>query len=410
MSKYLNIKFAPDAAAGASAASAAGQSTTAAVSAMGNPLGGNANAGISRFDSMTNQSAPQTLNPNEELSDETFDEGTVAPEHIAADDRPDFATDVRDLVGKRNDKPATTKPAAKPADEVEQDLGGELQPVTPAARDYTQFTAEDAAILKRMPNHVFDAVKGRFAAIKQVETEKTELANRIKQLESGALPDSYLQHPNAYQLQPEYHSAVTLVNEADAEINAYNNAVIAIEQGRPYQKPIGWKDGELQFETVEPPTDAQGNPLQDVQAKHALIRMMHRVEVQRDRAYTTAQGMRQQHAQKHASMVGEFKAAQAQMFPVYEKPEFAQHIKQAVSQLPSYLKADANVAGFVARGFLLVNALQQEVTRLKAAQQTATTLAADRRAAGPSAATLSSAQGGVRVDKSKMLDMADFED
>ena len=403
--RYFNIRLAPD--SGAAAASAAGQSTTAAVSALGNPLSSSANAGLARFDRMETGNAG---NSGGELGMEDFGETpeNIAPEHVANDDRPEFATDVRELLSKHH-KPTAEK-KTEPSQDPEQDLGGELQPATPATRDYSQFTAEDVAILKRMPNHVFDAVKGRFAAIKQVEAEKTELANRVKQLESGALPDSYLQHPNAYQLLPQYNEASTLISEADAEINAYNNAVIAIEQGRPYHKPVGWKDGELQFELVEPPTDAQGNPLQDVQAKHNFMRMMHRVEVQRDAASRNLQALRQQHAQNHSRMIGEFKANQAQLFPVFEKPEYAEQIKQVTQNLPSYLRADSNVAGFVARGFMLVNALQAEVAKLRAAQQTATTLAADRRAAGPSAATLSSAQGGAKIDKSKMLDMADFGD
>lgn len=407
------LLFAPDAAAGAAAASLAGQSTTAAITATGAPMGGPASAGIARFDAMTTQSAAPVSNPNEMLVDD-MDDSVVAPEHVVSDndDRPEFAIDL-----KERNKPAKVETpkneAQKPAEkDPEQDLDGEVAPVQPATRDYSQFTAEDAAILKRMPNHVFDAVKGRFAQIKQLDTERTELANRIKQLESGAIPDSYHQHPAAYQLTPEFSQNAAIIRQADFEAAACETAITAIEQGLPYNRLIGYNQetGEPIYKAVEPPTDAQGNPVQDIRTKNELIRLLQRTEIKRNQAAQTVENIKANHQQRHSQMVGEFKAAQSQLFPVYEKPEFQQQIKQVTANLPTYLKSDANVAGFVARGFMLVNTLQAELAKFRNAAKTSATLAADRKAAGPSAATLSSAQGGSRPDTSKTLSMEEWND
>jgi len=405
MSKYGHIRLAPDI-GGVGAAGAAGQSTTAAVSASG--LSASPRANMSG-ESFGQSGSGSTLGGDTELS---MDDDGYAAEHTRAeealgDSRPELGVDVKAQHEKA--QPKVEKVVAETTKEDENTA--DVTPPQPAGRDYSVFEPQDVELMKKLPNHLFNAMKERYTQVKEIATQNAKLNERIKQIESGALPESYVQHPQAYTLSPEYTQAAQLHNQAQFEVGIVEKAINAIEMGLPYQVLTGYdaQDNPV-FRTVQPKLDKDGNALLDIAAKNSYMRVLQQIDRKREGAEQQMHSVKAQFAAKRGSQLTEFQQMQAQTFPVFEKPEYKQQIDATVAQLPAYLRHDPAVAQFCARGSMLISALHAKIKELQGAQATANTIAADRRAAGPSPAMLASAGGGVREDNTNTLSMADWND
>lgn len=97
------------------------------------------------------------------------------------------------------------------------------------ARDYTGFTPEEQAILKQMSNPAF-----QYAA-KNAREYKALVAQK-------GTPDTYLQHPEAYSITPEYREASQKVHFATAEQNHWREQLIAIRNGKDWYGLQGYDD------------------------------------------------------------------------------------------------------------------------------------------------------------------------
>lgn len=408
MSKYIRLLFAPDAiGATVGAAGAAGQSTTAAVSASGlsaSPRAGMSTAGFGESGSGSTLGGDTELN----MDDDGYAAEHNRAEEAAGDDRMELGVNVK----AQHEK---TIPQAKVEKQVtETPVEGEDTAPTapqPAGRDYSQFEPQDVELFKKLPNHLFNAMKDRYAQVKEIATQNAKLTERIKQIESGALPDSYVQHPQAFTLSPEYTQAAQLHNQAQFEVGIVEKAINAIEMGLPYQVLTGYdaQDNPV-FRTVQPKLDKDGNALLDIAAKNSYMRVLQQIDRKREGAEQQMQSVKAQFGAMRGAQLNEFKQMQAQTFPVFEKPEYKQQIDATVAQLPAYLRHDPAVAQFCARGSMLINALHAKVKELQGAQAVSKTISADRRAAGPSPSVLASAGGGVREDSTNTLSMSDWSD
>lgn len=400
---------------GAAAAVSAGKSGTAVVSASGQPTSNFAKSRIAAFDRLSNNDGGDDNTSHEgELSVDDIDNDAPTateidlPESRNVDNRRDVSLDVEEqYAAQQRREAAKQKKLATTASPITTP-----QPVVEPARDYSAFLPEDAEIMKKMPNHIYDAFKERAIAAKQLNEEHNALKAEVDRMRSGALPESYYQHPHAISLMPEYRAAQETIEQADFEAGVYENAIAAIDSGVPYKIVTGYDNasGQPIYRTIQPPVDAEGNPMIDNVTKAKITRALQATLTARQSALGNANALQQNFQQRHQQMVQQFAQAQAQTFPVYERLEFKPQIAAAVQQLPAYLRTDPNIAGFAARGLMLVRALQQKVNELTAESQRNATMLSDRTAAGPAAALLAAANGGVAPDPRSVLNMGDFED
>lgn len=130
-------------------------------------------------------------------------------------------------------------PAQKPEAKVEPPAPTGVKPIMPpsaekktAQRDYTGFSNEEQAILKQMSNDAFDYTS-------RVLKEKKEL-EKLK----GA---TFLQHPSAYTLDPQYQELQTEAHFVNKEFQYWQSQLEKITNGEEWQPILKW--------------DAQGNPV-----------------------------------------------------------------------------------------------------------------------------------------------------
>lgn len=86
-------------------------------------------------------------------------------------------------------------------------------------------------------------------ALKQMSNPALELTTKaLKELKDlrGKKPESYLQHPNAYILQPEFEQTAIKAQRIEAESLHWKQQLLAIRAGKPWQTIKGYtKDGEM---------------------------------------------------------------------------------------------------------------------------------------------------------------------
>lgn len=110
-------------------------------------------------------------------------------------------------------------------------------------RDYTGFSAEEVTHLKAMSNEAF-------AYTSKLIKDNKELAK----LKDG----SFLQHPDAYILTPDYQNTIQEIQRAEVESKAWRDALVLCEEGKAFKTPIGFnkQTGQLVFsEEMQPTAD-----------------------------------------------------------------------------------------------------------------------------------------------------------
>lgn len=119
------------------------------------------------------------------------------------------------------------QPPITPQSQNQPQLGEQVKPF--GGRDYTGFTEEEQRHLKAMSNEAFN-----FTAKLRKELEKLKNS-------------TYLQHSEAYLLDPQYKKATEDIQYLSAEAQLWKNELVNIKTGKEWRELKGW--------------DKQGNPV-----------------------------------------------------------------------------------------------------------------------------------------------------
>ena len=87
-------------------------------------------------------------------------------------------------------------------------------------RDYSGFTNEEIKLLKRLDNSRFQTISTNWKALKSAANKSVELAKELvsaKQLlKDSGIPETWHEHPEAYQLSTQYNNIATQYAQQDA--------------------------------------------------------------------------------------------------------------------------------------------------------------------------------------------------
>ncbi len=124
------------------------------------------------------------------------------------------------------------------------------QPEKAGARNYADYPEELHPILKSLNN-------ANFAAKAPVLKQMYQDAQRAKQLESELAeakkgPQFFYEHPEGYQLDPQYRETQHQLSLCDFETEHWRNQLMAIKNGQPWTHITGYKQ------------DAQGRPIEPI--------------------------------------------------------------------------------------------------------------------------------------------------
>lgn len=148
-------------------------------------------------------------------------------EHEKAKDLP--STDVKEGLSKVSEKSSTISPITPPIKEKDE-------------FDYTGYAPQEVVNLKNMSRQSREWVAGLVKDKKQLEPLKDS---------------TYLQHEEAYKLNPEYNEIQTSVQRAQIEGNFWREQLLNIKAGKPFRDLQGFKpDGTPVLSEEKQPTDA----------------------------------------------------------------------------------------------------------------------------------------------------------
>lgn len=189
--------------------------------------------------------------------------------------------------------PAPAPDAAKKSDDSVPESSPFEQPATQVAqpsvakRDYSQLPPEIAAIAKKLPNAVYEhLIKTHKQFEDDIAAERARIVDLTKERDAASVKATF-DHPEAFQIDPEYRTVVLNYGHVETELNHYTDQLAAIEAGEAWTIITGY-DAAGQPQYREVPASPDGRV--DYKAKARLAAAMNELTGQR-------QVLRQQAAQ-----------------------------------------------------------------------------------------------------------------
>ncbi len=192
-------------------------------------MSGGDNSTIKTDEGVTLKETPAEIKTEPKVEDKlVVEETTTAPE-------PKVQDKTQPKVEDRKPVTTDTKPVKKQFTPVKD------KTEVPDQFDYTKFAPHEVEAMKNMSR------SARAAHVKLIEENK----------QLASLKDaSYLQHDKGYTLSPEYSELVAQDRNARLEGQAWENAMISIMAGKPYQQPVGFdENGRIVLSPEQNPTD-----------------------------------------------------------------------------------------------------------------------------------------------------------
>ena len=233
--------------------------------------------------------------------------------------------DVKKEFGKKEE---TVEPPAaeKPATPVEE-------PVGTAARDYSAFDPEVAAIGKHLRNKQFQELLPQIQAWKKAADEVKTLREQPRE------PQFAYENPNAYLMDPKFQETSRLSNLAQFEVEHLTRQVELIESGDDWYELTGYdQQGQPQYIKHDARTDGKIDNAAKARVMSVLTQTQNATQIAQQRL----QGIQQQYRQNATQATQELRAVEAKLMPnvVPEKftPEEREWFEFAGTQSPTRFK------------------------------------------------------------------------
>jgi len=308
--------------------------------------------------------------PVEHAKQSTKEPSTLAP---ANDTKKDGKVNVHDLIFK---KPSpTSEPTATKTN-------------LPITRNYDGLPAEDVEAFKNMSKEAYARLRPIYDEHKAIKTELETLKKNppANTTNKSSLPDSYLQHEEAYVLLPEYKQNIQEAERYDWEVSYWQKQLAQIEAGENWQ-PLGGFDEKSQKYSPGKTYKADGA------AKAHVLAAMQRSINQREVADNNVNQIATLHQQVHSQSLQQLRDLEDKAFPFYREANnpHKEVISQMYERMPSIMRSSP-FASFIAKGTAFVRALEDKIQELATENATlrASTQKQEVAKAGPTVTTSAS--------------------
>ena len=173
------------------------------------------------------------------------------------------------------------------------------------ARDYSIFdsTPELKTVVEKyrnkVPNEVFDTLVKVAKDATTAKTQYKELETKYTEASKGIvkLPDSYIEHPAAWQFNPEVKQLRSNITLAEAQVQHYLTQKDRIEAGEDWEDLEGVnEDGTFKTSLVEAKNTTSAH-------KHAIDKIIRENENSASQFSAKLNGLRSSHVQAHKQLV-----------------------------------------------------------------------------------------------------------
>lgn len=117
--------------------------------------------------------------------------------------------------------------------------------------------AEEISDYAKMSNTAFERVKKTLAKQREVEKRASELELELKKPRTGELPANYYEHPEGYQLHPDYTKTVDNYQRASQETRHWEQQYARIRKAENWQDLEVDEKGNLKLVEREPTAEGE---------------------------------------------------------------------------------------------------------------------------------------------------------
>jgi hypothetical protein len=266
-----------------------------------------------------------------------------------------------------------------------------------AARDYSAFDPDDVEILKKAPNHVFEALKARLPKLYEEKNKKKELEARLQQLEQNAVPQQWYEHPSAFVLHPKYNEISTKLSRAEFEARHYNEQAAAVENGADKFSIVEGYDPK----TGEPILKEQTiDPKNQTKIKNVLLGTAMQLTGMQQKLREEVDGFATSFKNNYERLVQDMRKHEDVHFPFFaETPEkpLSPEIKQAMQAVEQLMPPEMGnnpLRSYVIKSGALNILLVNKIKQLEAQLNGKAEAAKETKLAGPSASEMAGSPTG----------------
>lgn len=262
-------------------------------------------------------------------------------------------------------KPTEQVEPSNPTDQQQQQVNPTDQP---PQRDYTQFDDEGKKVLKRAPNAVFAYTEKLNKSLKEIQEKFTQKEQELNKVKEGRIPDSYLDHPEAYTLTPEFRTAAQNHQLDQFEEQHWASQLERIHQGAGWKNLEGYdQQGNPVYKDIPPLKDADGDVIINNKAIVHATQMLQAATQMRHTSATQLQQLVGSYRQLQQQVTSKYTEFEHQSFPGLKelKPELKNDLDRVVKSYPPEIQRNP-LAQYIAKGTLLVGAFQQRIKALEA--------------------------------------------
>lgn len=254
--------------------------------------------------------------------------------------------------------------------------------------DYTGHSPEEVTILKNMSN--------------QSREHVSKLMKQAKQLENEIKSASFLQHPEAYQLDPAYKSLQEdrYFNSIEAEY--WKNQLNQIKAGENWRPVIKWnKDGTPVLGDERPPTSEHEEMVRQAMnecyqlAQSSAGKMQEYAQAQKQRFIGDLQAINAEQQRRFEWVADPSKLEHKIEIPNLGTKTIGEIRNDFIGMFPSYHRNTAGV-DVAANLFVAVQILSQRLRAAEGEKQVAQTRAEEVRRAEPTSTVRPASQKEVR--------------
>lgn len=326
---------------------------------------------------------PVSSKPQEKVEDKGNKPSTIKPEDVTFEDK----VEKEEEVEVEDDK--LREELSKDADNKREFPNDK--------RDYSQFDPDDVPALRRLPNRIFARLSQSLLEKKQLKESVDKVTKDYEQVKSGKLPDSWAEHPHAYQLTDQYRALTQELELDNFEIQHYTNQLRQVKAGQDWYLIEGYdKQGQPQFRKIEASKD--GSP--DVNAEVNISQELNRIGQLKVVRQQHIGQLQNNHLLGHQRSVAQVKEAENKFFPSYVDPskiptEVKQSIDLCYKAIPPQFQ-NHPLAGIVTKAYAYIYEGHKKIQELNKKIAMLEGKGEDRRKAGPSPRELSTTAGGGR--------------
>jgi hypothetical protein len=284
-------------------------------------------------------------------------------------------------------------------------------------RDYSKFKPEHAAYLKNLPNHLFKKASEEFLNTYKIELENKELKEKLQKQSSGQLPDSYYEHPQAFELTRQYQELKGQLEYDNFEERHWLSQLARVKKGQPWLNLIGYdeKTGQPQYQTINPPQVEEGqNPQNDIDAEIKIQNHISNLQLQKRERETQLAVFKNQHQQTYEKSKQGIKSLESRFFKAFEDESKLDKAVKADIQLarealekesPAF--KDNPLTSLLIKSYAALKVQQRQLIKLASLMNQTKEAKQDALRAGPGKEDF---QGGSAKGGDKILSESDFND